>query len=119
MDENKFVPIKELIRSVSAHLDGLAAEVHAIEHAIGDTPSQDFLAEGTYIQRLQRLDFVRQSLEDLALLNLFISEHCSGELNEAKGKRLNLAATQALLTRHRVEPPPVTAEHCIGDVDLF
>lgn len=111
--------LSEVIRNVSAHVDGLAAEVHAIEHAIGDELGDDFQIENSHIKRLQRLDFLRQSLEDLALLNLFIADVCLGELDPIVRKRLNLATTKSLLCAEAKRSSDTVPMEHVGDVDLF
>lgn len=111
--------LRDLIRNVSIHLDGLAAEVHTIEHAIGDEFDRNRELEDGQIKRLQRLDYLRQSLEDLALLNLFIADVCKGELGPTVGQRLKLAATRGLLSRESEPTSFIAMEECVGEVDLF
>lgn len=113
------VSAQDVLRRLSMHLDGLAADVHAIEHAIGEESGRNPVAHNSYIKRLQRLDFLRQSLEDLALLNLFLADHVSGTLSSSLGQSLRLASTKALLNPDAREPETSISNACIGDLDLF
>lgn len=107
-----------VLKRLARQLDHLAAEVHRIEHAIGDGLAVSDLRDSDTVQRLQRLDYLRQSLEDMALLSLFLSDAgedpCHGDL----APRLRLEATRQLLDPrgvHAVKPAPPL----VGDVDLF
>ena len=66
-------PLKGILQRMSAHLDGLAALAHEVEHAIAD---EDSVSAGharvDRVKRLQNLDFLRQYTEDLALLTLYL-----------------------------------------------
>lgn len=111
--------VPDLLRRLSSHLDSLAAEVHAVEVTIGDEMGVGSALEAGSIKRLQRLDYLRQSLEDLALLNHFMADQSSGEVAESVGSRLRLATTKTLL---KPEPPqlqPVLTNSADGNVDLF
>lgn len=111
--------VSDLMRQLSAHLDCLAAEVHEIEYAIGKEPENDSSFDNDQIKRLQRLDFLRQSLEDLALLNHFLADHVTGEIPHSLENRLRLEATRALFKPDQTKLDIALASRTLGDVDLF
>jgi len=119
MSAQQNMETQEVMRRVSAHLDGLATEVNEIEHAIGDEIEQRSAIENTYIQRLQRLDYLRQSLEDLALLNRCIAENVSGSLDTKLSSRLSLATTKKLLDRQSSGTDAKLVSDHLGEVDFF
>lgn len=113
------IPIPDLMRRLSVHLDSLAAEVHEIEHAIGQELGKDSTFDDGQIKRLQRLDFLRQSLEDMALLKHFMADHLIGEIPNGLESRLRLESTRTLLKPRQKQPEPVLQSRALGDVDLF
>lgn len=77
--EQHEVALDVLMERMSDHLDLLASKVFDIEEALGKAIQEP--ARGQHeietITRLQSLDFLRQSLEDLALLSCSMSKHAS------------------------------------------
>ena len=107
----------EVLRRLSEHLDGLAAEVLQIEQAIGEDLGDGVSRAAATITRLQRLDFLRQSLEDSALLVLLLSR--AERVPEAMQGKLRLDTTRALLACDQRRVPPSFPLRSSGDVDLF
>ena len=117
-------PLVGILHRMSRHLDDLAARVYHVEHAIGDEFSTSGPQATATIQRLQTLDLLRQSLEDLSLLVLFVSQTDGIESQNVKGieklaNRLSLDATKALLTPKFCPARRGTLPFEEGDVDLF
>lgn len=111
--------LSDLFVRMSDHLDGLAAEVHAIEHAIGDEMDIVVAQDGETIMRLQRLDFLRQSLEDMALLSNFLSKDHDGILQTNLAQQMRLDVTKRLICGGEPPSDKIRQEDAIGDVDLF
>ncbi|MDG1169245.1 MAG: hypothetical protein P8N14_08600 [Sulfitobacter sp.] len=112
-------PLRPLISGVSAHLDILAAEVLAIEHILGEEGVIGVVQTPDTITRLQRLDFSRQSLEDLALLTNIISPDIQGLTSTDLAQRLRLDVTKHLLDIEIGQDIPLSATLEQGDIDLF
>lgn len=116
-------PLTAVLQLMSHHLDALAGEVHQVEHAVGDGLGDMPQGSGT-IKQLQSLDFLRQSLEDLALLTLCITRAGTfGALSDAQADRiaqkLKLAATRALMEATNATAEPAAVDRTSGDLDLF
>lgn len=111
-----------LLSRLSDHLDGLAADVHRVEQVVSGHATTARPTASAIVQ-LQSLDHLRQSLEDLSLLTLFLarpdSDGRSGLSNPACIRdRLRLGCTRALFDA----PLPVTEQPSLaqsGDIDLF
>lgn len=71
------ISIEEMMGRMSDHLDSLACKVFEIEDALGRTldGQKPNIEDGSAITRLQSLDFLRQSLEDLALMTCLVSKN--------------------------------------------
>ena len=108
------LPRQQILRRISDHLDQLAEEVHAIEHALGAEVS-NLSRESSTIKRLQRLDFLRQSLEDTALLMHFLATEQPDQAQPDIARKLRLDTTRALMATDAAagEAPG------LGEVDLF
>lgn len=118
MSEN--LSLSALLARVSVQIDGLATEVHRIEHAIGDELALTAAQGSQTITRLQRLDFLRQSLEDLALLFLFLSKDHDGVLECDLADKMRLDVTKALIKERRPFGAGLLPDDWVmGDVDLF
>ncbi|MFK7835806.1 MAG: hypothetical protein AB8B60_06270 [Sulfitobacter sp.] len=104
---------------MAKHFDLLADETHQIEHAIAEELAGDRTTIPRNITRLQRLDFLRQSLEDMALLTLILSKHTQGELPNDMAQKLRLEATRTVFRSAITPTAPVQADEAAGDVDLF
>ncbi|MEM6941809.1 MAG: hypothetical protein AAF509_16990 [Pseudomonadota bacterium] len=109
----------DAMRRISAHLDGLAAEAHALEQIVGSGLGPELSTETQSITQLQRLDFLRQSLEDVALLCLLLSDDCAGIVNQETVQRVRLESTRALLLGTSTKAIAITAPINSGDLDLF
>lgn len=117
-------PLVGILHRMSSHLDDLAARVYHVEHAIGDEFSTSGPQAAATIQRLQTLDLLRQSLEDLSLLVLFVSQSddlCGQSVNEINqlANRLSLDTTKALLTPQYCPTRRGSLPREEGEVDLF
>lgn len=111
--------LPDLMRRMSDQLDVLASDVHAIEHVIGEELGAGLTKPSAGITRLQRLDFIRQSLEDLALLSHLLSQDCTGAVSLDIASRLRLDATKHLLNASAQQHVRPLNRAAIGDVDLF
>lgn len=93
--------VSTIQQRLSQYLDRLSAQVFDVEqtigHALGTAPSPD----AQTITNLQALDFVRQSLEDLALMLLLLSQSGKSVLDAGElcqlSEKLKLEATRAIL----------------------
>ncbi len=116
--------LTELLARLSRHLDALSGEVHVVEHGIGSHLSGSDLRAPRAITQLQSLDYLRQSLEDLALVAHLAGRlpevqghHCSGV--DAIAAKLTLQRSKALLQSGQMPVPTDFADTGQGDVDLF
>lgn len=117
------LPVGIMLQRLSGHLDDLAAEIDQIEHAICDELDHASTPADNRIQRLQRLDFLRQSVEDVALLCVLMAKDrglgaCRG-IDPAIAEKLYLQHTKNLFA---TTPPPAgdAASGAAGnEVDLF
>lgn len=112
----KEVSLGHVVGRLSAHLETLANDVHEIEVMVskelgdGSAPGRDG------IKRLQKLDYLRQSLEDAALLAYFTSRHCEGSMPTATGSKLRLETARSLLVQDTVLRSEAQQT---GDVEFF
>ncbi|MCX7559773.1 hypothetical protein OS190_09355 [Sulfitobacter sp. F26204] len=104
---------------ISAHLDELSEEVKAIELAIGDEVGTIGLQTSGSIKRLQSLDFLRQSLADLALLSKNLSQKHDVALTENLKDNLRLDVTRTLVTGAQFSTTLDRFQKPNGDVELF
>jgi hypothetical protein len=112
--------LSALLARLSGHMDGLATEVHRIEHAIGDELGRTAAQGAQTITRLQRLDFLRQSTEDLALLLYFLSKDHDGTLDRDLAENVRLDVTKALIKDRKSSGINLLPdENTMGEVDLF
>lgn len=112
-----------LLARLSDHLDGLASEVHRVEQVVGTQASAARPAPSGAIVQLQSLDHLRQSLEDLSMLTLFLARSdetgIPGLQNPGRIRcRMRLGSTRALFDKFDQSSisaaPPNT-----GEIDLF
>ena len=109
----------DVLHRLSDHLDTLAADIHAIEQVIGEElKHRDPNAPGRLL-RLQRLDFIRQSLEDTAMLTHLMSRQDGDRLPRDISSKLKLDATRQMLDGQRGPAPSLPAGTSSGEVDLF
>lgn len=110
-----------MLRRMSAHVEMLAQKVARTEDAVGDRLTLHHGgAQG--ISDLQNLDYLRQSLEDLALLTAALSDATgpAGFNGMAQARAaLRLADTRALLCPGAGPAGMPFASDPGGEVDLF
>ena len=109
--------------NLSAHLDRLAEQVCDIEEALGLSLPENSSACSISITKFQSLDFIRQSLEDCALLVHYLSLHRKGDgVSDqdatAISSKLKLDATKNILQPNQAREPEQNAISG-GDLDLF
>ena len=112
-----------LLDRTTDHLALLAAQIHDVEEMIGESISDSNVGMSFEITRLQALDYVRQCLEDLALMTSFLSDNSLDCVIEGENARhilnkLKLEVTQRLLDRDRSNSN-TKKKHAIGDVDFL
>ena len=112
----KEVSVDRMLRRLSVHMEGLANNVHEIEMLVSKELGNGRVLGVDGISRLQRLDHLRQSLEDASLLVHFASRCCKGTLPANTARKLRLEATRDLLGP---QPPQGSEPGRSGEVDLF
>lgn len=95
-------PIASILRRLSPYLDKLAGQVFTLEEAVGCKLEVSCSPDNQAITSLQALDFLRQSLEDLAVATLLLGnrEYRDGVSQieiEAIEHKLKLGATKSML----------------------
>lgn len=110
--------MNEVLANLSRHLDIIAGQIFEIEEAVGLLVEQEKKMDNSIIARLQKLDFVRQSLEDISILShLLKREDCSIHIEiETIVPKLKLEETVRLVTGSNQF---VTDTHLQGDIDFF
>lgn len=113
----------QVFESLSAHLDRLAEQVCDIEEALGLSLPENSTACSISITKFQSLDFIRQSLEDCALLVHFLSLNRDGNCvsdtdTSTISSKLKLDATKSILQPNKTREPERNAPSG-GDLDLF
>ena len=111
------VPVSDILGRLSDHLDMLAGQVLATEEAVGSALREDHARLENAMGRLQSLDYLRQSLEDCAILTLSLAAQQNGENGlvsiDQLDPKLRLETTKDLLVPHGRE------RQRGGDVHLF
>ena len=114
------IEIGPILERMSAHLDRLAAQVYDIENAVGAAMVAGADGSDALIRDFQTLDFLRQSLEDLALLSLLLGQIGEGLPEEpaSLSSRLKMEVTRLIVmgSLHRDGSQPFDDT---GDLDLF
>lgn len=114
--------ISTLTLRLSAYLDKLAAQVFNLEETIGKAVENSTSTAPETITNLQTLDFLRQSLEDLAMMTLLIAKSGNTSLGASEidkvSQRLKLNATKAILTGES-HSDFGKKMHEASDLDLF
>lgn len=117
--ETDTLHLASVLERMSGSLDALADMVHGVEHAIGaELTDGNALATGQ-ITKLQHLDLIRQTLEDLSILSLALSRDSDGLVRPEIADKLRLAATKQLLSTVSEQDKPQLAAAGSGAVDLF
>lgn len=116
------IHLDAVLKSFSSHLDGLAQQINDVEDALSITIEGKNPSNVAPIQKLQSLDYIRQSLEDSALM-----VHLLSQLELVHGLKINdagaiavkfkLEKTQELLLL--CENPSLHMTKSSGDLDLF
>ena len=112
------------MQNVSEHLSSLADQTHALEHTVGQQLCHQALQNTSAITQLQSLDYLRQSLQDLAILTLTLSESgCCGHLYPKTTKdilqKLNLHDTKALVCATHASVACDLSDTNQSDIDIF
>lgn len=113
----------QILARLARHLDGLAARVHALEHTLGTEIADLSSSSEATITQLQTLDFLRQSLEDCAMLSLLLNKHGNPSAFNSIDRsiltsKLRLETTKDLVLGSAfAKVYPVQPDG--GDVDLF
>lgn len=120
MSRDIFPPkdLNEFLGDFSGQLDRIASKVFHVEEAIASLISESARTDYLTITRLQSLDYIRQSLEDLALLShLLRAQNLNAkiEVNDLV-PRLKLNETAKLLESKKKYCSPAQSD---GDFDLF
>ena len=112
--------LSEVLDSLSVHLDMIAGQLFDVEEAISPLLTDSAASSSLSIEKLQSLDFVRQTLEDCSLFVGFLSKETSTssitilEKTQIKN-RLKLDITRELFAN---DIPSIKFEPG-GDVDFF
>ncbi|TMM54669.1 hypothetical protein [Sulfitobacter sabulilitoris] len=107
------IKISPVLARVSAHLDDLAGQVQSVETTVG---SLMITPDAQAISQLQTLDYLRQSLEDLARLVGFLGQpDADAAPQRAICAHLRLTSTKLLLQLGTEDTDTTTS----GDFDLF
>lgn len=121
-EETEAAIAEELLARIATYLDTLAGHVFEIEETVGNTIANKVVGDNLAIQNLQVLDFLRQSLEDLALMAVILRDPktrpLTAETIEAVGRKLKLESTKNLLHSRRSYDNHVRSDG-LGELDLF
>lgn len=121
--QGSHIELSLVLARLSAHLDKVAEQVHEVEAELGTLLSVRQSEIHKSISKIQLLDFVRQSLEDCALLTHFLStsaafNNLDNETARTLSAKLKLSATQDLLTRDHKDYQKASREN-YGIIDFF
>ncbi|MDW3221888.1 MAG: hypothetical protein R8G34_03215 [Paracoccaceae bacterium] len=120
--ETEAILAEDILLRVASYMDSLAGHVFDIEETLGDTVSTQLAGDHVAIQNLQVLDFLRQSLEDLAMMALILRDPktrpFTDETIKKAGNRLKLKATRNLLDGTTAGESKVNLDN-LGELDLF
>ncbi|MCV3272055.1 hypothetical protein [Roseobacter sinensis] len=115
-------PISTINIRLSSYLDKLAGQIFDLEEAISHAVDTSSSAEPQTITSLQSLDFLRQSLEDLAIMTLLIGQENKVSLTapeiEKISQKLKLKVTCAVLEGQQHDDFG-TKKDSADDLDLF
>lgn len=115
--------LRQVMARLSAHVDGLASDVRQVEETIGQGLHHSAGTEAQ-ITRLQSLDYLRQSLEDISCLARNLSQGAQiGALTGAEAadlsRQLRLSVTQEILYPQPCAGTSGKDHSARGDLDLF
>lgn len=112
------VPVSCVLDRLSEHLDMLAGQIHTTEEAVGDALSGDTSDFSNSVSKLQSLDYLRQSLEDCAMLTLILANsHAKKFYPDVDAQQL--CTKLKLETTKELVLPIAGKTHALGDVQLF
>ncbi|WP_299498523.1 hypothetical protein [uncultured Roseobacter sp.] len=113
---------KIILKRIAVYLDGLAGDVADLEDTVGDVVKVKEVQDERAIKNLQSLDFLRQSLEDLAFMAAAFGESNENESSEAVIKsttsKLKLKSSRLLLG-DTSDAPAKSGKNGLGELDLF
>ncbi|MFK7882318.1 hypothetical protein [Roseobacter sp.] len=113
---------QEILKRTALYLDKLAGHVFDIEETVGNSIAAKEASDEETIKNLQVLDFLRQSMEDLALMAIILSDPKTRPLDEetvkAASSKLRLKSTRLVLCDIQSERVDTLQENT-GDIDLF
>ena len=115
--------LKDVLGRLSRHLDILAEKALTIEDAVSGLIEDREPGSREVFEGLQSLDYIRQSLEDLAVLCHLLKAHLSADLAEpfdavTLASNLKLRDTQNLVIKPSLKSGNNSAK-VSGDLDLF
>lgn len=104
------------LQRLSTHLDVLADQVCSLEEILCEAFSERKSQPRIDLTKLQSLDFVRQSLEDCAILTLLMSNHTDANpiTTQQLSRRLKLESTRSIIIKGSEE-----TGQTFGEVQLF
>ncbi|GAB5483540.1 MAG: hypothetical protein Pars92KO_32970 [Parasphingorhabdus sp.] len=113
---------KIILKRIAVYLDGLAGDVADLEDTVSDVVKVKEVKDERAIKNLQSLDFLRQSLEDLALMAAAFGESNKNESSEAVIKsaasKLKLKSSRLLLGETSGASAKI-GKNGLGELDLF
>ncbi|WP_299405053.1 hypothetical protein [uncultured Roseobacter sp.] len=113
---------KIILKRIAVYLDGLAGDVADLEDTVSDVVKVKEVQDERAIKNLQSLDFLRQSLEDLARMAAAFGESSKNESSEAliqsAASKLKLKSSRLLLG-DTSGAPVKSGKNGLGEIDLF
>jgi len=119
---NDSVQLSELLEGLTNHIDKLSARVFDLEDVIGNLIGRSECYSSLNIESAQSLDFLRQSLDDCAVLVLCVSKYyAEGSVaaipKDHLLKRVKLDSTKSIIALSEADVrSPLTKT---GNVELF
>ena len=116
--------LSDVMIRLSDYLGTLGAQVRDLEHEIGEELCAKTPQLAQVITNLQSLDYLRQSLEDLARLALLLG-HAEGTgslpfpIAAEISAKLTLNDTKVLVCSRKIPAGSETSNDGSGDLDLF
>lgn len=112
-----------VLARLSKHLDKLSGQVFDMEEQLGSVLDAAHIKETVTLTKIQSLDFVRQSLEDCALLLHYLSHMELSDASDAEAfvqitKKLKLNTTQEIAAPNSVTKI-AEGNFSAGDMDLL
>jgi len=119
---NDEVHLSDLMHRLAQHISEMSNSVFEVEEMLGLDVTHSNRGFNLKIERVQSLDFLRQSLEDCSILTLSVSRLCREEATFSVPKRsllakVKLEATKALVAGEEIADAGATKR--TGEVDFF